>query len=57
MAKRLCSYKDYGVKTILMLGQYESEWGEFSEMRAWVSAKLMWNPEQNVDSLAKKFIP
>lgn len=56
MAKRLCNYKDYGVKTILMLGQYESEWGEFSEMRAWVSAKLMWNPEQNVDSLAKKFI-
>lgn len=56
MANRLRHYKDNGVKTILMLGQYESEWGEFSEMRAWITAKLMWNPEQNVDSLARIFI-
>lgn len=30
--------------------------GDFSEMRAWVVSKLMWNPEQNTDSLMWRFM-
>lgn len=30
--------------------------GDFSEMRSWVVAKLMWNPAQDVDSLMQRFM-
>lgn len=30
--------------------------GEFSELRAWVFAQLMWNPEQNAQALIDEFI-
>ena len=31
-------------------------WGEFSELKQWIIAKLMWNPYQDTDSLASLFI-
>ena len=34
---------------------YQGAGGEFADMKAWVLDKLMWNPEQNTDSLAKDF--
>lgn len=30
--------------------------GDFSEMRTWVVSKLMWNPEQDTDSLVLRFM-
>lgn len=30
--------------------------GDFSEMRSWVVSKLMWNPEQDTDSLVRRFM-
>ncbi len=30
--------------------------GDFSEMRSWVVSKLMWNPEQDTDSLMRRFM-
>ena len=36
--------------------QYQSAGGEFDEMKAWVLAKLLWNPDRDVDSLAREFI-
>lgn len=36
-------------------GQYKSGDGEFSEMKAWVISKLLWNPYQDTDSLVKVF--
>lgn len=30
--------------------------GEFSELRAWVLAQLMWDPEQDGDSLVREFV-
>ncbi len=56
IAERLRSYQQLHVKGILMLGSYDAAWGEFSELRQWVIAKLLWNPQQDVDSLAKSFI-
>ena len=36
--------------------QYQSEGAEFDEMKAWTVNHLLWNPEQNVDSLVNIFV-
>lgn len=41
---------------ILEEGVHNVPWGEFSELKQWLIAKLMWNPYQNTDSLATQFI-
>lgn len=56
IAKRQQEYISYGVKGLLVEGNYEGTWGDFSELRQWVVAKLLWNPYQDVDSLTKTFI-
>ena len=47
------SYHPIGVSA---MGQYQSYGGDFAEMKKWILAKLMWNPQQSVDSLARDFI-
>lgn len=41
---------------ILEEGAHDAPWSEFSELKQWLIAKLMWNPNQDVDSLATLFI-
>ena len=41
---------------ILELGSWNAPWSEFSELKQWLIAKLLWNPRQNTDSLASLFI-
>ena len=41
---------------ILEEGVHNVPWGEFSELKQWIIAKLMWNPYQDTDSLASLFI-
>lgn len=41
---------------ILAQGQYQTPGAGFDNMNTWLLAKMMWNPRQNVDSLAKIFI-
>ncbi len=41
---------------ILEEGAHDAPWSEFSELKQWLIAKMMWNPYQNVDSLATLFI-
>ena len=36
--------------------QYQSAGGEFDEMKAWTVNQLLWNPEQDVDSLVTIFV-
>lgn len=36
--------------------QYQSTGAEFEEMKAWTVNQLLWNPEQNTDSLVSIFI-
>lgn len=36
--------------------QYQSAGAEFDEMKAWVVNQLLWNPQQDVDSLVSIFI-
>jgi hypothetical protein len=46
----------YGVMGILEEGSHNAQWNEFSELKQWMIAKLLWNPSQNTDSLARQFI-
>ena len=41
---------------IMEEGAHDAPWNEFSELKQWLIAKLMWNPYQSVDSLASVFI-
>lgn len=47
---------EHGATGILELGAYDAVWSDFSEMRQWVMAQLLWDPSQNADSLAVQFI-
>jgi hypothetical protein len=37
-------------------GAHNAPWSEFSELKQWLIAKLMWNPYQDVDSLMDIFV-
>ncbi len=41
---------------ILEEGAHNAPWSEFSELKQWLIAKLLWNPRQDTDSLATLFI-
>lgn len=50
------TFATYSNMGVTAMGQYQSYGGDFAEMKKWILAKLMWNPQQSVDSLAKDFI-
>ncbi len=47
--------KDKNIKGVFLQGSYESEKGEFSNLKTWVFSKLLWNPELDIKELIKKF--
>lgn len=54
--RNIKAFADNGAIGVMAEGQYETEWGEFSEMKQWMLAQLMWNPKQDIDNLAHQFI-
>lgn len=56
LARNVQFYKKYGAIGIMAEGQYDSEWGEFSELKQWLLSKIMWNPSYDVDSLTHCFV-
>ncbi|MHB9071706.1 MAG: DUF4838 domain-containing protein [Sedimentisphaerales bacterium] len=48
-------YVDHGVSGITAEGWNSGSNGEMGELRAWLLAKLMWNPYQSDDALIKEF--
>lgn len=40
---------------ILEQGNYNSPHGEFAELRTWILAKLLWNPDQDINKLYDDF--
>lgn len=56
VAHNLQLFQENGVMGVLELGAYDAKWSDFSEMRQWVNAKLLWNPALSTDSLAQMFI-
>lgn len=55
-AANLKKFKDFGVWGIMTQGQYQNYGGEFYELRQWVLAQLLWNPDQDYTALVKDFI-
>jgi hypothetical protein len=45
-----------GVKGLFEQGAYQSNGGEMSELRAWVLARLLWNPYQDDRKLINEFL-
>lgn len=50
------TFSENHVIGILEEGAHNAQWAEFSELRQWIIAKLLWNPEQDVNALVKEFI-
>lgn len=48
--------KDYNVIGILEQANYQSGSSEFAELRTYVLAKLLWNPNQDVRKMTEEFI-
>ena len=48
-------FRDNSVVGLFEQGAYQSPHAEFAELRAWVLAKLLWNPEQDVKALYDDF--
>ncbi len=44
------------VRGVFSQGAYQSNGAEMAEMRAWVLARLMWNPKQNDQALIAEFL-
>ncbi len=55
-AKNINFFARNNAYSVLLQGQYQSASGEFNELKSWLLAKLLWNPDQDIDKLAKEFI-
>ena len=49
-------FRDNHVIGVMEQGAYQGYHGEFAELRAWVLAKLLWNPDQDMDALIDDFM-
>jgi len=49
-------FRDYGVKGVFAEGAYAGPGEEMAELRAWLLAQLLWNPQQNDRALIKEFL-
>lgn len=49
-------FVDHGVRGIFEQGGYTSPGAEFAELKAWVLAKLLWNPQLDDQALITEFV-
>ncbi len=49
-------FHQHGVRGLFEQGAYQSHGGEMAEMRAWVLARLLWNPYQDDRKLINEFL-
>jgi len=49
-------FQKYGVKGLFEQGAYQGFGGEMGELRAWLLAQLLWNPEQDDRALINEFL-
>jgi len=49
-------FQQNGVKGVFEQGAYQSNGGEMAELRAWVLARLLWNPYQDDRKLISEFL-
>ena len=46
----------HGVRGVFEQGAYQSHGSEMAELRAWVLAQLLWNPQQDGSALVREFL-
>ena len=56
IAPNMQFFKRYGAIGVRPQAQHASHGGEFAELRQWLLAKMLWNPEQDTDGLIREFI-
>ncbi|MCF0197088.1 MAG: DUF4838 domain-containing protein [Bacteroidaceae bacterium] len=56
LGRNIQTFGRFGAQTVLELGQRHSPGGEFGDMKAWVIARLLWNPQQDINQLTTEFI-
>jgi hypothetical protein len=49
-------FRDYGVRGVFEEGAYAGPGEEMAELRSWVLAQLLWNPQQDDRALIKEFL-
>ncbi|UCG17126.1 MAG: DUF4838 domain-containing protein [Phycisphaerales bacterium] len=49
-------FAKHGAKGVFEQGAYQSRGAEMAELRAWVLAKLLWDPGRDADSLIDEFL-
>lgn len=49
-------FQKYGVRGVFEQGAYQGFGGELGELRAWVLAQLLWNPQQDDRALINEFL-
>lgn len=56
MGANMRLFRDAGATTVFSEGAYNGAHAEFAELKTWVLAKLMWNPDQDVERLVDRFL-
>lgn len=56
LAENIRYFSRHDVIGIMEEGAHNVPWNEFSELKQWIVAKLLWNPNQDVDSLVTQFV-
>lgn len=49
-------FVQHGVKGIFEQGSYQSYGGEMAELKAWVLAKMLWDPSRDPEALIQEFL-
>ncbi len=56
LAPNIRFFVEHGVKGVFEQGAYQSYGSEMAELRAWVLAKLLWNPSRDPQHLIDEFL-
>ena len=56
LADNVRFFVDHGVKGVFEQGAYQSSGGEFAELKAWMLAKLLWDPSRETEALIDEFV-
>ncbi|MDD2708477.1 MAG: DUF4838 domain-containing protein [Verrucomicrobiae bacterium] len=56
LAPNVRLFKDNGVQGVFEQGSCQSKCGDLSELKAWVLARLLWNPALDDKALVKEFV-
>ena len=56
LARNIQIFREHNAIGIQEEAQYQSHGGEFAELKAWLLARLLWNPDQPVQPLIEEFV-